>query len=224
MNYTYFLILLVSMAVPLALILDKRTGLLVKYKAFLPSISIVAVFFLFLEYFLTAKGILGFHNDFITGIFIGELPIEEILFFFAIPFLGIAVYEYIKLFVKPDWNLGGFRIGAFVLSIALVALCFLNTNADYTFYSFLTAGIMIYVPYKSKNPNMGLYLISLGVALIPISAVYWFSTSLPLISYDYIETSGFRLGTIPIENFALSTALLIANFLVYDLFRKRMKR
>ena len=66
------------------------------------AIAPVAAVFLIWDYFAIRAGWWWFDPDYITGVFVGALPLEEIIFFLAIPICGILTLEAVR-HLKPHW-------------------------------------------------------------------------------------------------------------------------
>ncbi len=66
------------------------------------AIAPVAAVFLIWDYFAILAGWWWFDPEYITGIYVGALPIEEITFFVAIPICGILTLEAVR-HLKPHW-------------------------------------------------------------------------------------------------------------------------
>ncbi|MDP2666792.1 MAG: lycopene cyclase domain-containing protein [Candidatus Diapherotrites archaeon] len=59
------------------------------------AIGIVALLFIAWDTLAVARGHWTFGPEHLMGLFIGNQPIEEILFFFIIPFFGLGVWEWV---------------------------------------------------------------------------------------------------------------------------------
>jgi len=62
----------------------------------------IAVGFLVWDYLAIRAGWWWFDDHYLTGLFIGQLPIEEILFFLIIPVCGLLTYEAVR-HLRPSW-------------------------------------------------------------------------------------------------------------------------
>jgi len=98
MKLEYFIVLAVCIAGPLILSFGKKLAF---YKN--PSKLIYSIFLPFIPFILwdiaaLQRGHWSFNNNYITGLFIFNLPVEEILFFAVIPFAGIFTWETVKYF------------------------------------------------------------------------------------------------------------------------------
>ncbi len=71
------------------------------YKALFPAIAIVGLGYIIWDSIVTARGDWWFNYDYLSGISIIGLPIEEILFFVVVPYSCIFIYENLEHFI-PD--------------------------------------------------------------------------------------------------------------------------
>ena len=73
--------------------LNKKIAFYKNWPFLLPSILLVALFFICWDEWFTKMGIWGFNPKYIQGIYGGHLPLEEILFFIVIPYNCLFVHE-----------------------------------------------------------------------------------------------------------------------------------
>ena len=133
MKLTYLLVNLCSIAIPLAFSFEGKLQFYKKWKALFPTLFIPAVLFLVWDSIFTSQGICGFNEQYLTGIHLYNLPLEEVLFFFSIPYCYVFTYEVVNHFVKQDL-LGKYaRYGTTILAYMLVALAFQYSDLAYTF-------------------------------------------------------------------------------------------
>ncbi len=67
------------------------------------SVLPVAAVFLVWDYLAAGAGWWSFDPGYLTGLWVGGLPIEELLFFVVIPVCGILTLEGVR-HVKPQWG------------------------------------------------------------------------------------------------------------------------
>lgn len=225
MKFTYLLVNLFSITVPLAFSFEGRLQFYKKWKALLPAILIPAVFFLVWDSIFTTQGVWGFNAKYLTGIKIYNLPLEEMLFFFCIPYCSVFSYGVLNHFVKKD-VLGKYaRYGTTILAYVLVAVAFQYSDLDYTFYTSIFAlAFLLFHLVVLKKPYWGRLIFSYLVILIPFFIVNGILTGTgleePVVWYNDNENLGIRLLTIPIEDTLYGFLLIGSNITLFEFFKK----
>jgi lycopene cyclase domain-containing protein len=192
-----------------------------KWKALLPALLIPAIFFLVWDSIFTTQGVWGFNEKYLTGIQLYNLPIEEILFFFCIPYCCVFSYEVLNHFIKQD-ILGKYaRYGATILAYMLVALAFQYSDLTYTFYtSIFTLVFLLLHLVVLKKPYWSRLVFAYLVILVPFFIVNGILTGTgleePVVWYNDSENLGIRLLTIPIEDALYGFLLIGLNISIYE--------
>src|SRR5688572_14223676 len=119
-HYTYFLILGASLAGPLALSFDKKVAFYKSWKYVVPAMILPAIFYIAWDVFFTAKQVWSFNDNYITGIHLFNLPIEEVLFFLVVPYCCLFIYACIRAYFPQLNSNGTTRRTWWVLGILLV--------------------------------------------------------------------------------------------------------
>lgn len=224
MKYTYLLVNLCSIAIPLAFSFERKLQFYKKWKALFPALLIPAIFFLIWDSIFTAQGIWGFNAEYLTGIQVYNLPLEEILFFFCIPYCCVFTYEVLNYFVKQD-VLGKFaRYGTTILAYMLVAVAFQYHDLAYTFYTSLFALVFLLLHLVwLKKPYWSRLVFAYLVILIPFFIVNGILTGTgleePVVWYNDAENLAIRLFTIPIEDTVYGFLLIGLNITLYEKFK-----
>jgi len=102
MKGEYFLVLLATIFFPLILSFSKKMNFYKKPIRLVSAIAIPAIVYIVWDVLATEAGHWGFNEKYVTGIFIFNLPVEEILFFIVIPFCSLFLWESVKYFYKKD--------------------------------------------------------------------------------------------------------------------------
>jgi lycopene cyclase domain-containing protein len=99
----YLLVLFASSVIPFIYIISHQKFLR-KYHLFIfqPGIFIAAIPFILFDMIAVQRGYWEFNPKFITGIHIGNLPIEEYLFFILIPQSCLLIWVALKRYTSVD--------------------------------------------------------------------------------------------------------------------------
>ncbi len=102
MKSEYFLVLLACFAVPFIKSFSTKIGFYTyPYRL---AVSLIFPFIVFISWDLLAawRGHWSFNEKYISGLKIMNLPVEEILFFFIIPFCALFTWEVVKYFMRKS--------------------------------------------------------------------------------------------------------------------------
>ena len=221
-HYTYLVLDIASVLFPLALSFDKKVAFYKSWKYLFPAMLISATFFIGWDVLFTARGIWGFNPEYITGLYIFNLPIEEILFFICVPYSCVFIYEVFNAYVARD-VLGtcGTRISILLSVLSLVA-CVLFYDKTYTL---VNAGIslvlILFATFLYRFRNLGRFYLAYLVSLIPFLICNGILTALPIVIYNDNENMAIRLFTIPLEDVFYCLSLLLSTVLLMDYFKER---
>lgn len=96
MKYEYFIVLILTIAVPLIMSFSKEINFYKPIKRFLAALTFPFVLFVIIDAIAVKRDLWTFNKAYVTGIYFFGLPIEEILFFMVIPFSCIFTWETVK--------------------------------------------------------------------------------------------------------------------------------
>lgn len=216
----YFYILLASVSVPLLYSIFVK-DFIVNWKNFIVSTTIIAVIYLAWDAIFTANGVWGFNHDYCLDIYIFKLPLEEILFFFVIPFCSLFIH-YAFYSVLPNTKLSKkSTFGLAVLFIIISGILIIsNFSKAYTLvnYLFLTAVLLLGLKYHFESLQK--FFITFLIILIPFLIVNGILTGIlteaPIVWYDNTQNLGIRIFTIPLEDFGYAFSMLFGNLMIFE--------
>jgi len=218
----YLWVILLSFAGPLALSFDKKVHFYTYWKSVFLGILIVASIFIFGDELFTQWKVWGFNPDYLLGIYLGNLPLEEVLFFIVVPYNCVFIHEVQKAYF-PKLKLNNLsRIFIPVFGIICFVLIVMNWGNYYTVtYSFtsLLLTILIYFKTSSWIPRFVLtYLISIVPFLIVNGILTGMFTPSPIVWYNEFHIVGWRIGTIPIEDLFYNFSMLLPVIWIHETF------
>ena len=133
----YLWVNILAISVPLIASFDRRIQLHKKWKFIIPAILLSMIPYIIWDVIFTRHAFWGFNPEYLLGIDILDLPLEEWLFFIAIPYACIFThYTLTKLY--PNFRLGTLA----VRSITIVLLV-----------EFVILGIIFYDKWKESSPK-----------------------------------------------------------------------
>jgi lycopene cyclase domain-containing protein len=224
-NYTYLAIDLGSLIVPLIFSFHPKLVFYKKWQAFGLANLIVSTLFIVWDMYYTHLGVWGFNPTYLTGIYIGNLPLEEILFFICIPFSSVYTYHCLKLFY-PDRNRIPNEEVSLIMAILLVCIGLLYLSHLYTSVSFILLAItLMLLTFTLKANWMPNFYFTFLIILLPFFVVNGILTGTglerPIVWYDNTHNLGIRLGTIPVEDIFYGMLLLVLNTAFFEYFDRK---
>ncbi len=182
-----------------------------------------AIFYIVWDAWFTRLGVWSFNGDYIRNIHLYNLPIEEVLFFFVVPYCCVFIYECIRCYF-PGLKDGVVSTGIFaIIALLLLVTAFLHADKLYTFFTSVFCAIfMALVIFFRKQWlffQIKAFLVSYLIILFPFLLVNGFLTAIPVVLYNDDENVGLRLYTIPVEDIFYGMLLIMLNIAGYE-FRK----
>jgi lycopene cyclase domain-containing protein len=225
-HYTYFLILACSLAGPLALSFDKKVAFYKKWKYVFVAMLLPALFYIIWDGYFVGEKIWFYNANYIaTKTNIYNLPVEEILFFFVVPFCCTFVYECVRCYFPKLQSNKKADSFLWVLAFALLIVGFFTLKLRYTSYTsvFLAVFIFIVMGFRKyfTSFNSAAFLVSYAIILIPYFVVNGFLTALPVLIYDDTENLATRIYTMPVEDMFYGMLLVMMNVVGYEKLMKR---
>ena len=222
-NFSYLLILIGTIAAPLFYSFEKQLSFYTNLKYLLPAMLFTGAIFIIIDLRFEQRAIWRFNPEFTIGVNILNLPIEEWLYFIAVPFLGVAVYEFLKTrffdFERPKV----FLALSLVLLLLFGVTAYLSRQKIYPFFIFFLLTIYLgYTIFRDKfQIHYTKFYLAYFIMLIPFLIISGLITALPIVEYNPDFILGIRLFKIPVENFATLFLLLLMNITIYEFLKKR---
>ena len=171
-------------------------------------------------------GVWGFNPRYLTGVYIGNLPLEEVLFFICIPYACIFTYEAVNYFQRTEpSNDNGNRISA-TLIVGLLVIAFKNYDRWYTSVTFFATAFFLLLLLVIVKPSwLGRFYFAFIFILIPFFIVNGVLTGSglpePVVWYNDHENMGIRMLTIPVEDTFYGMLLIVMSVSIFEYLQKK---
>ena len=227
-QFTYLLINILTISICFIFSFDKRIRFDRYFMDFLKAATLVAIPFIIWDAWFTKIGIWWFNETYLLGISLARLPLEEILFFFCIPFSCVFTYFCLNKFFNLEWMNGFNNIMVWLTVIVTSVIALRFHELQYTFITALVTLLSILIL------NFGLKMKSIGkvsfiygllmLGFLPVNGVLT-GTGLesPIVNYNSNEFMNIRIGTIPIEDAVYGYVLIIWNVFFFEKFSHEKK-
>ncbi len=225
MSY-YFWINLLAISVPLIAGFDKRLKFYRNWKYLFPAMIGTMLVFIPWDMLKTSLQVWGFNPVHLQGIYLANLPVEEWLFFIAIPYACLFTYHAFEYLIQKDY-LGPYAKGITVIIILIIlTVAIFNPGRWYTFITFVLTAIFLTLHLTVfKSTYLGRFYVMYFVTLIPFfivnGALTGMFTAEPVVWYDDTRNLGIRMGTIPVEDAVYGLFMLLMNLTIYEWLRGR---
>ncbi|WP_162427027.1 lycopene cyclase domain-containing protein [Pontibacter pudoricolor] len=220
--YIYLYLNIFTILFPLLLSFDKKVAFYRNWPALLPAILINAVLFIVWDAQFTKNGIWGFNEEYLTGIYLFNLPLEEVLFFITVPYACVFIYDVLNAYITKDLLQPYAKTIALGLIILLPTIAVFNMAKWYTSITFMLLAILHLVHLRYFGTRyLGRFYLAYLVHLLPFLIVNGVLTYLPVVWYNDNYNLGIRLVSIPIEDTMYSMLMLLLTISVYEGLREK---
>lgn len=237
-KFAYILVDLFCLSGPFFLSFHKSVAF---YKNFKPLvIGLLTMFAIYIPWdiLFTHWGIWSFNNEYTLQGRWFLLPLEEWLFFIAVPFACVFTFECVRYFKKtpPSETFTKISSSAIALTSAALAIYAGLNDLWYTFTATVMSLLMLVIHMKMKSNFLGSFLFAWLILLIPFFISNGILTGLHFYKYDLLNTSqvniseaivrynnnynlGIRIWSVPIEDFFYGLAMVLLTLTPYEYFR-----
>ena len=216
-KYLYLTILFCSVLVPFIFSFHKRLKFYLHFKSLGLGLALMLLLFIPHDILFTSLEIWGFNSNYVTGIYLFNLPIEECLFFICIPFCCLFTYHVVWTLSK-NIEYQPMKTFCWSISFVLIVLGVLYKDRMYTSSTFIGLSIaMLIAPFFV---NMKVFFKTYIILLIPFFIVNGILTGSMIdgevVWYDDTNNLSVRIFTIPIEDFFYGFFMLLLVMIGYQ--------
>jgi lycopene cyclase domain-containing protein len=221
MKFTYLLIDLFSVLVPFIFSFHSGIKFYKNWPSLFPAMILTGIAFISWDMYFTHLKIWGFNPDYLTGVYIGNLPIEEVFFFLCIPYSCMFTYVCLSVLIKKTLS----KRGQLIITSSLIALAvFMSTRfhaLSYTSFTFVVLAILLIVAqFILKAKWLSHFYTTYLVLLMPFLIVNGLLTGTclanPVVWYNPSHIIGLRILTIPFEDIFYGMDLILLIVMIYS--------
>ncbi len=224
-HLTYYLVDLVCLLFPFLFSFHPKIRFYRQWKSFFAGCLLAAVFFIVWDIFYTALGVWSFNADYTGAIRFVNLPVEEMFFFFCVPYACVFTYHCLRLFIpkkRPHRFETPFSL---LLMVILLLVAALNVYRIYTSVTCFLLALWIGFLLLNKATYLGAFYRLYALILIP----FLFSNGIltgswidePVVMYNDAYNLGWRILTIPVEDVFYGMLLILMNVSLFEFFEAR---
>lgn len=220
-NYLYLFINIAAFIVPFLCSFYRPAPFFKKWRYVIPAIVVSGVLFVVWDAVFTRHGIWGFNKNYLFGVSFFGLPLEEILFFFCIPYACLFTYFALNRLIARDFLFPARVVISVIIGLALICIGILSYDKLYTAVTFILTGLTIlWLGVRQRAPWLGRFYFSFIVLQIPFLIVNGALTGLlttePVVWYNDQENLGIRITTIPVEDVVYALLMLLVPIALWE--------
>ena len=222
MKYLYLWLDLGSFIIPFLFSFHPRLKFYLKWKRLFLGIAVMMAIFIPWDIYFTIQGFWGFNPEYLSGISLFHLPLEEWLFFICIPYACLFThYALLELFPGMRLSVKATSVTYVILVSVLIVVLWYHYDNWYTGLNFSYALLILGWVYNRKPEILRSFFLTYLVILIPFFLVNGILTGTGIdqqvVWYNNQENLGIRLGTIPIEDLIYNLGMLLTVYAVMEI-------
>lgn len=229
MSFLYLWINMAAVLIPLIFSFHPKLRFYKKWRSLFPAILIMMMFFISWDVYFTAHSIWGFNDEYLLGIKLLNLPIEEWMFFICIPYACLFThYSLPVLLPKTSLTVKSTSRLFFLVIGVLIIVLFFAFDKLYTLINFAFAIILLLWVYFNKRKLLNSFFVSFLIILIPFFLVNGILTGTgidsPIVWYNNSENLGIRIGSIPIEDIVYAFGMLLLVLTLVEIIEDKFEK
>lgn len=227
MKFTYLLIDFFTILVPFIFSFHPKIKFNKVWPSFLPATITAAIIFMFWDIYFTRIGVWGFNPAYVCGHYIANLPVEEVLFFFCIPYSCVFTFHCFTLFITRTFPVKRVNLITIFLIVGSAGLSVIYHARFYTTATFaVLSGLLFIAQFIMRVSWLPKFFITYLVLLIPFLIVNGMLTGTglhqPVVWYNNSQNLGLRILTIPVEDVFYGMDLVLLNLMLLNFFNRKV--
>lgn len=214
----YLIINILIISIPLLLSFENNLKFYTRLPYYLFSIAIVSTAYIIWDSIATLRGDWAFNPEYLIGIYLFHLPIDEILFFITVPYSCIFIFETIRFYIKEKkLSLNKYYFLIPVIVLLVNSLMFLRQPYTFTVSLYAASFFLVSIFFFDRLILSLTFWLTILISYIPFLIVNYILTSVPIVTYNSEAIWNIRITTIPAEDFLYSFSMISLWILFYEL-------
>lgn len=221
MAYEYLLFNLLVLTGPVLFSFDQRVRFVAHWPRAGLAVAAVAPFFLAWDVVVAGRH-WWFNPRYTAGPVVLGLPAGEWLFFITVPFACLFIWQIFTHDHPHPVSRSAKFIPAVIGAAVVAALVAITAGKEYTALSLSVFSLAVYIGHVHRifDRSFLFYFLLILFGLILLCNGYL--TARPVVLYDDLYITGWRIYTIPIEDFFYGYALVFLSVAIYERLRRRI--
>lgn len=220
MKFLYFLVDFFTVLIPVIFSFHPKIKFYKTWRQLAIASTFIGILFIAWDSIFTHLGVWKFNPRYVSGIYVFNLPIEEILFFICIPFSCVFTYYCLNKFYNLAWKSKTETIFCVVVSVLLLITGLIFADKIYTSVTCIsTAIVCLLLKFVFKVEWFGKAVSVYAILLVPFLIVNGILTGTgleqPVVIYNKTQNLNIRLFTIPVEDVFYGFELFLLNLFIY---------
>ncbi|MFT2010909.1 lycopene cyclase domain-containing protein [Pontibacter sp. 13R65] len=220
--YIYLYLNIFTILFPLLLSFDKKVTFYKSWPYLFPAMALNGALFIIWDVLFTRAGIWGFNEEYLVGVKLFGLPLEEVLFFVTVPYACVFIYSVLNAYIAKDLLQSVARPVTYGLVPVLAVLAVFNIYNLYTSITFSLLAVLLVIHLRLFGTKvLGRFYLAYLVHLVPFLLVNGVLTYLPIVWYNNDYNLGLRIVSIPVEDTMYSMLMLLLTISIFEGLRQR---
>lgn len=228
MSYLYLMVNLGAISVPFIYSFHPKLKFNLKWKSFWLANLITITPFIAWDVWFTDMGIWGFNPVYLSGLYLFNLPLEEVLFFICIPYACVFTWHCFSVLRWKEKYFNNLNFLSYFLFALSIIIAIIFNKQLYTFYTALSLALLLGFLLVRKIKWLGSFFLTYLVLLIPFTVVNGILTGTgienEIVWYNNDHNFSIRYLTIPIEDIFYGMVLILLNVSLFEYFKPKLKK
>lgn len=220
---TYLLINAAIIVLPLCLSFIPPFYFYKKWRQVFLAIFMVATLFIVWDIWATASGHWSFNTEHVSENHFINLPIEEVLFFITVPYSCLFLYSCLEFYwgkqkikLSRWWWLG--------ISLATMIGSIVFWNREYTAFVMFLTSLSFFALWAQRVKEVAKSQVVYMMIGFDLFLIFnYLLTSIPVVEYNPEAITGWRVLTIPMEDFFYNWLLLSSSIFFLSISRRLLE-